>query len=100
MSLFVFAFFSTPKKAYAVIPFGGMITKVLFCNDGGIWMTIAPAGASPVTQIWKPYTKTYLQGPPNHPGQWILGLDAGPGVCMVGKVPFFGMVMLMVGDSF
>lgn len=62
-------------------------------------MAIKPAGKSPIAQIWYPSTKTYPNGPPNHPAQWVLGMDSGPGTCIVGKVPFAGMLMMMVGDT-
>ena len=82
-----------------MIPFGGQITQVIRCNDGSLWMAIKPAGQSPTPQIWTPSTKTYMYGPPMRPGQWVLGLDASPGVCYVGKFAIYGTTMLMVGDS-
>lgn len=94
-----------PAYAHAaLIPFGGLITKTIPCAypAGAMYMVITPAGSSPPMQIWTPATVTFREGPPLRVGQWVLGLDAAAGLCIVSFKPFIafpGMIMQMVGTS-
>lgn len=88
----------------ALIPFGGLITKMIPCAypPGAVHLTITPAGSSPPMQIWTPATVTFREGPPLRPGQWVLGLDSAAGQCVISFKPYIafpGMIMQMVGTS-
>lgn len=94
-------FICVPLYASAIIlPFGGQITLPIPCIGGGIWTTIGPPIPGPY--VWYPGTRTYVYGPPEHPGQWLLG-NAGPiGFCVVSVYPpivFEGGTMIMLGSS-
>jgi len=80
-------------------PFGGAIIIILPCADGNKWMTIT--GPTAGIYIWTLGTKTYLNGPPSHPGQWLLGTAGGNKICIgPGGTPLPpGKEMKMVGTS-
>lgn len=78
-------FFMTPFKstqaAATGVSFGGQVITVDPTCINGVLITIRPAGASPIKLIWTPgASQTFRNGPPTHPGQWVLG-TAIPGVC-------------------
>lgn len=78
-------------------PFGGPITIIKFCANGKIWVTLGPPTPGPY--IWGPGTQTYLNGPPSHVGQNLLGTAAGADVCVIGKAVFPGQRMILLGSS-
>ena len=90
--------FAPLSASAALFSFGGRVLTVTPCSSG-LHVTIFPAGVFPVSYIWTPVTITFSAGPPNHPGQQILGLYDIPYVCFVGTVPLFGFRMFLVGTS-
>lgn len=89
----------TPFRAYALIPFGGLVGTIIPCMSGSIHTTVGPPVGG--VFIWTPATRTYLYGPPS-PGRWVLGYAGPPSICVVSLNPpifFTGLVMLMVGTS-
>ncbi len=88
----------------AITAFGGLITKIVPCTNGGFWMLVAqPPPKQPTIQalIWTPATRTYLWGPPRKVGQWVLGRYDIPYACTQGPhIPaLYGFRMTMVGTS-
>lgn len=67
-------------------PFGGQARLVVPCyNEGAIYASLgAPIGGP---YVWLPSTRTYLFGPPQYAGQWLLGLAGGPWYCLVSWKP-------------
>src|SRR5258708_4193751 len=66
-------------------PYGGQISQIVFCYNKAIFArTGAPRGGD---FIWTPSTKTYQYGPPQHSGQWHLGLAGPPYYCVVSIEP-------------
>jgi len=70
-----------------VLPFGGFVTSITYCNQG-VLETIRPAGSSPSTIMWLYPSPLYLynMSAPPHVGQWQLGLLGGIASCYVGKI--------------
>ena len=67
------------------------------CNTG-ILVFLSPP--TPGFFMWVPGTVSYLDGPPLHPGQWLLGVAGPPMVCMVGLFPVgAGLMILFHGSS-
>jgi hypothetical protein len=98
---FCAVFFLFPSITHAIIhPFGGQMSVPVPCIGGGKWTVVGPPVGGPY--VWFPGTRTYLYGPPAHPGQWLLG-NAGPvGFCVVSINPpiiFEGGTMIMLGSS-
>ena len=84
----------------AAYPFGGSIMQIIFCYNKAIYAAVGPPNGGPF--IWTPSTKTYPFGPPQHVGQWLLGLVAPPYYCIVSKQPVIvwsGVLMTMEGSS-
>lgn len=83
--------------------FGGRVVAMVPCLSPlgpSVWLTIVPASFYPVTSfIWTPLTITYLAGPITHIGQQVLGVADTPFSCFVGKVPFFGQRIQLMGTS-
>lgn len=109
-SLFLLAAALTPSPAAAAgLSFGGTITSIYpFCMNGNIWMHIVPALGSHPNQIYvvTPGTLISSKTPPNHTGQQVLGLSAGPGTgyCVITYWPYtlfmpFGEAVILVGAS-
>lgn len=93
-----------PLSAYALgTSFGGRVVTVVPCLSAfgpSLWFTIVPASLYPVVAfIWTPATVTYLAGPPRNPGQQVLGVSDTPFSCFVGKIPFFGQRVQLIGTS-
>jgi hypothetical protein len=100
-SIVVLAILIVPFYAHALVrPFGGQASVLVPCIGGGLWTVVGPPVGGP--HIWYPWTRTYLFGPPSHPGQWLLG-TAGPiGACVVSLHPliiFHGSTMIQLGSS-
>jgi len=99
----VFLLFS-PSAANAY-PFGGRTSLVLPCFVFGLvpYGSIALVGPpDPGLYIWTLFTKTYPNGPPARPGQWLLGLTSIPYICVVspfGPIVVPGMAISMMGSS-
>lgn len=95
--------FLAPLSASALgVSFGGRIVTVIPCISvlgPSLHVTIVPAGLFPTSYIWTPATLTFLAGPPRNPGQQVLGVADIPYTCAVGKIPFFGLRMQMIGTS-
>lgn len=98
--LFIFLF---PTASYAIGPFGGMIGFIFpFCVEGWL-LTLGPP--TPGTYMYTWGTRSYLNGPPTHPGQWLLGM-AGPPItchvpCKAGLCPVgVGSAIIFHGSSF
>lgn len=96
--------FGAPGAASAY-PFGGQASLVLPCFVFGFvpYGTLALLGPpNPGFYIWTPFTKTYPNGPPTHPGQWLLGQTGIPYICVifpVGPVIIPGITIAMMGSS-
>lgn len=88
-----------PAAAFA-FPFGGAISTIKFCYNEAIFARVgAPRGGD---FIWTPSTVTYRFGPPQHSGQWLLGLASPPYYCVVSIVPVIvwsGIMITMMGSS-
>lgn len=86
---------STPKVSS--LPFGGMIKMMHVCNTG-LLIYLGPPTVG--TYMWTPATKTFLSGPPKHPGQWLLGMAGPPVPCYIADILVgAGRLMTMVGSS-
>lgn len=80
--------------------FGGQTSVVMPCFNAAIFTIVGPPRGG--TYIWTPSTKTYSNGPPSRPGQWILGLSGAPYICLISIVPilvFPGISITMMGSS-
>ncbi len=80
-------------------PFGGRITSITPCNTG-TWITVGPP--RPASLLWIPgVSLTYLQGPPRHVGQWVLGMaNTASAPCVVGiYVIGYGLIIRQIGTS-
>lgn len=99
--LLVILFFLTPLySASAIIPFGGQIVTLTPCLNAVIHTIIGPP--TPGEFIWAPSTRTYLYGPPSHPGQWKLGTAGPPSLCILDYSPFValpGLTEILLGTS-
>lgn len=95
---------SSPGAALAYA-FGGQTSLVLPCFLFGFvpYGSISMLGPpNPGLYIWTPVTRTYQNGFPSHPGQWLLGLTSIPYICViapVGPIIVPGMVIDMMGSS-
>jgi len=79
------------------IPFGGPIITIIPCNTGAL---ITLGGPRPGQYMYMPGTRSFLFGPPIHPGQWLLGLFGPPVPCVVGLfVVGGGAIITMHGSS-
>jgi hypothetical protein len=88
-----------PRFAYA-FPFGGQAYIVAPCFNVAIYANLGPPRGGPF--VWTPTTVTYENGPPTHPGQWILGLAGVPYFCIVNITPLTiwpGTYITMMGSS-
>ncbi|MDO8561968.1 MAG: hypothetical protein Q7S05_04040 [bacterium] len=85
--------------------FGGQTSLVLPCFVFGVvpYGSISLIGPpNPGLYIWTPATRTYSNGPPMRPGQWLLGLASIPYICVVspiGPIIVPGMAISMMGSS-
>lgn len=89
----------TPLSALAK-EFGGQTSVVLPCYNAAIYTVVGPPRGG--TYIWTPSTKTYSNGPPTHPGQWLIGLTGVPYICLAWIVPIIvipGISISMMGSS-
>lgn len=84
----LFAMYVFPRPASAAfigINFGGRIT---FMNPAcvappGIFLTVGPPRPGSFMYLWG-VSRSYLQGPPTHPSQWLLGKAApAPALCLI-----------------
>ena len=97
-------FLSAPSPALAY-PLGGQISIVWPCFVFGVvpYGNISLLGPpTPGLYIWTPATRTYSNGFPSHPGQWLLGLTSIPYICVVQPVGVYvvpGMAIDMMGSS-
>lgn len=102
--LLAILFFSVPNTA-AAYPFGGQTSLVLPCFVFGFvpYGFLALLGPpNPGFYIWTPFTDTYPNGPPTHPGQWLLGQTSIPYICVIspiGPVIIPGITIAMMGSS-
>ena len=82
--------FAVPLAASAIVPlvpFGGAVSKIVPCLNGGIWFTdVNPAGLGSGSFTWVPGSITYPFGPP-HPASWILGEADVPYGCVISLHP-------------
>lgn len=85
LSAFALVFLFTPAltsaQTGALSPFGGQILAMKPCLNfatGSFHITLGPPkGGSFIYQVG--ISLSYLNGPPTHPGQWLLGMSApGP----------------------
>jgi hypothetical protein len=99
------ALFLFSPGSVSAYPFGGRTSLVLPCFVFGLvpYGSIALLGPpDPGLYIWTLFTKTYPNGPPTRPGQWILGLTSIPYICVVspiGPIVVPGMAISMMGSS-
>lgn len=105
MALVAIMFLTTSVSAEE--PFGGQVEQISGCiretgslGTNRVYVKLGdPRGGS---FIWTEQTDTYLNGPPNRVGQWLLGLAGAPYVCVVSVNPLNikgGLYMVMVGSS-
>jgi hypothetical protein len=81
-------------------PYGGRISQIVFCYNNAIFARTGPPVGGDF--IWTPTTKTYQYGPPQHAGQWHLGLAGPPYYCVVSIEPVIvwpGILITMMGSS-
>ena len=91
--------FLAPDVA-AAFPFGGQASIVRPCYNQVIYTSLGPPNGGPY--IWAPSTKTYLFGPPQHAGQWMLGLASITYYCIISRRPLItwpGSLITMMGSS-
>lgn len=101
-SLWIFLFFLSlailffPLSVHAQLPFGGPIIWVTTCNKG-FWVLLGPPVAG---QYFVNYgASTYLNGPPTHPGQFLLGMATGYQPCVIGPYTIGGGLMILYHGS-
>lgn len=91
-----FAVSFVPTAAHAFIPFGGPIVSIQPCDGGTAWL-IRLGPPTPFNLIYVTGTPVFREGPPRHPGQFMLGIATGGGLCdtAIGKGTFnvFGFVI-------
>ena len=70
-----------PLQTNAVdLPFGGQIITIFPCANG---LRLTLSAPTPGMYMYTPASFSYLNGPPSHTKQWLLGM-AGPSyVCLV-----------------
>jgi len=88
-----------PYRAEA-FPFGGQASSVIPCYNQAIFARLGPPRGGDF--VWTPSTKTYQFGPPQHSGQWLLGLAGAPYFCIVeitGLKVISGTHIIMMGSS-
>lgn len=81
-------------------PFGGQASIVVPCYNQAIYANLGPPRGG--QYIWSPSTRTYQFGPPQHAGQWLLGLSGVPWYCIVQYQPLTvwpGRHIIMMGSS-
>ncbi|MDP3646037.1 MAG: hypothetical protein Q8R25_03040 [bacterium] len=84
----------------SAFPYGGQISQIVFCYNKAIFARTGPPRGGDF--IWTPSTKTYQFGPPQHAGQWHLGLAGPPYYCVVSIEPVIvwaGILITMMGSS-
>lgn len=85
--MLVLALFAVPIVAFAAIgaiggrPFGGPIILVRPCFNFSAMQVIVgpPTPGSYIYQMGA--SRSYLNGPPFRPGQWLLGMLGGASIC-------------------
>lgn len=82
----------------AIVPIGGRVTTWLPCTNGGYHINVVGAGVGSGAFVWLPGSLTFLNGPA-FPGASILGTADYPVVCMVGKIPYYGLRIFMHGTG-
>lgn len=103
----------------AVLPlgFGGRVMASVPCTNGALYVTVlkTPSAQSLIENpftlgvvgfyVWYPpppfipFTITKLFGPPIKPGQWVLGRELPIGGCIVGVLPVYAPLMILVGTN-
>ncbi len=79
-------------------PFGGPIIMMLPCLNAATYILLGPPSPGPyVYQVG--LSRSYLSGPPSHPGQFLLGMAAPGGVCTQGFNVLYGSVIIYLGSS-
>lgn len=73
---FVFVY---PSLSYAY-PFGGQASEVHQCYNRTIYVVLGPPRGGKF--VWTSSTHSYAFGPPQHAGQWLLGLAGAPYICL------------------
>jgi hypothetical protein len=85
------------------MPFGGrVLTAPVPCTapPGAFEVALGPPNPGLYMYMPPPTTKTYLNGPPLAPGQWVLGtVSITPATCVVGTVPTPVKLILSQGTS-
>ena len=98
--LMVVTFGGVPQSAQAFI-WGGQFSSVIPCFGNSIWVQTGPPNGGEF--IWvSGVTETYQNGPPQHAGQYGLGLAAPPSFCLISLYPVLvvsGFMMTMLGTS-
>ena len=80
------------------MPFGGSIISILPCINGAMYLVLGPP--SPGPYIYQAgVSRSYRNGPPTHPGQWLLGMAAPGGVCTHGVDLLYGSIIIFHGSS-
>jgi hypothetical protein len=101
-SLFIaLAFFCTPQFSLAQLPMGGQILSIIPCNTGTWTIIRPPLPTLPFSLMYiAGASQFFLNGPPVHPGQYLLGMVTAPMVCFIGPAPVgVGMIILFNGSS-
>ena len=87
--------------ANAGIEWGGQVQRVHACWNNVIFTTVGPPIGG--NYMWAPgVTRTYGNGAPSHPGQWLMGLYGAPYFCIVTQIPLMtwpGTLMTLMGSS-
>ncbi len=94
---FAYPLFSLAAAPGAIMPFGGMVLFIFYCDEGILVDVGPPVGG---TFIWTYSTISYLYGPPYRIGQWLLGLIGPEIACTIDGEPYdYGNVILFHGSS-
>ena len=81
------SFSSGTPIAPGIKPFGGQILTILKCYDNAGWtISLGPPRGGQFVYI-PGSSKSYLFGPPSHPGQWLLGVAGSNHNCDIDPNP-------------
>lgn len=79
--------------------FGGRILTIVNCNNPVKKFITLSGGLFGGNFIYVPPAR-YLNGPPTHPGQFLLGVSPGPTTCSIGNTVVAGKkIFILFGSS-
>ncbi|OGZ04327.1 MAG: hypothetical protein A2648_01105 [Candidatus Lloydbacteria bacterium RIFCSPHIGHO2_01_FULL_41_20] len=86
LPLFFLLFFIAPTSSFAIFgapsPFGGPVVAIFPCFNNISAYRVILGPPSPGLYLYQTgVSRSFLFGPPIHPGQWVLGVSGGPPLC-------------------